>query len=132
MADKFFWVGCGPFGVACLELAGDLRAATGAIREARGCLELLGKVTGELVEKHAHLHAAVPASGASEEARRALEAMPEDDRRVIRRIAQRLAVRGTATRTRPVAEEIREIIDPELRERARTHAREALIDRLTP
>ena len=30
------------------EVANDLRAATGAVREARGCLELLGKVAGEL------------------------------------------------------------------------------------
>ncbi len=30
------------------EGAGDLRAALGAIREARGCLELLGKLAGEL------------------------------------------------------------------------------------
>jgi hypothetical protein len=30
------------------ERAGDLRAATGAIREARGCVELLGKLAGEL------------------------------------------------------------------------------------
>jgi hypothetical protein len=30
------------------EGTGDLRAATGAIREARGCLELLGKLAGEL------------------------------------------------------------------------------------
>ena len=113
------------------EEAGDLRAATGAIREARGCLELLGKVTGELVEKHAHLHAAVPTSGASQEARRAFEAMPEDDRRVIRRIAQRLAIRGPSS-PRPLAEEIREIIDPELLERDHTEAREALIERLMP
>ena len=33
------------------ELAGDLRAALGAIREARGNLELLGKLTGELRER---------------------------------------------------------------------------------
>jgi hypothetical protein len=32
------------------EAAGDLRAATSAIREARGCLELLGKLAGELQE----------------------------------------------------------------------------------
>jgi len=30
------------------EAAGDLRTACSAIREARGCVELLGKVTGEL------------------------------------------------------------------------------------
>ncbi|MFI5165538.1 MAG: hypothetical protein ACHQQS_02875 [Thermoanaerobaculales bacterium] len=34
--------------LAKAETAGDLRAATGAIREARGCLELLGKLAGEL------------------------------------------------------------------------------------
>jgi len=33
------------------EAAGDLRAALGAIREARGNLELLGKLTGELRER---------------------------------------------------------------------------------
>ena len=32
------------------EEAEDWRAATGAIREARGCLELLGKLAGELKE----------------------------------------------------------------------------------
>jgi len=32
------------------EEAEDWRAATGAIREARGCLELLGKLAGELQE----------------------------------------------------------------------------------
>jgi hypothetical protein len=30
------------------EAAGDLRTAISAVREARGCVELLGKVTGEL------------------------------------------------------------------------------------
>lgn len=30
------------------EAAGDLRTAVSAVREARGCIELLGKVTGEL------------------------------------------------------------------------------------
>ena len=30
------------------EAAGDLRTACSAVREARGCIELLGKVTGEL------------------------------------------------------------------------------------
>ena len=39
------------------ESTGDLRAATGAIREARGCLELLGKLAGQLAEKHIHAHA---------------------------------------------------------------------------
>ncbi len=34
---------------AC-EVDGDLRVALGAIREARGCLELLGKLAGELQE----------------------------------------------------------------------------------
>ena len=34
------------------EEAEDWRAATGAIREARGCLELLGKLAGELNEGH--------------------------------------------------------------------------------
>jgi hypothetical protein len=39
------------------EGSGDGRTALLAIREARGCLELLGKATGELVERHAHVHA---------------------------------------------------------------------------
>jgi hypothetical protein len=38
------------------EATGDLRVALYAIKEARGCLELVGKVTGELIERHAHLH----------------------------------------------------------------------------
>jgi len=33
------------------ENAGDLRAATAAIREARGCIELLSRLTGELDER---------------------------------------------------------------------------------
>ena len=39
------------------EAEGDLRAATGAIREARSCTELVARLNGELVERHAHLHA---------------------------------------------------------------------------
>ena len=37
--------------------SGDLRTALMAVREARGCMELIAKATGELVERHAHLHA---------------------------------------------------------------------------
>ena len=44
------------------EAAGDLRTALAAVREARGCVELLGKATGQLVEKHAHLHLEAPPS----------------------------------------------------------------------
>ncbi len=36
--------------------SGDLRTALMAVREARGCMELIAKATGELVERHAHLH----------------------------------------------------------------------------
>ena len=36
---------------------GDLRTALMAIREARRCMGLIGKATGELVKRHAHLHA---------------------------------------------------------------------------
>ena len=112
------------------EEAGDLRAAMGAIREARGCLELLGRVTGELVEKHAHLHAVVPDAGQSEEARRRFEAMPEDERRVLQLIAQRMALRDPEKPNafRPIAEEVREILDPEVRERHHAELREALTD----
>jgi len=46
-----------------VEEAGDLRAATAAIREARGCVELIGKLEGAVVERHAHLHSTVPESG---------------------------------------------------------------------
>ena len=43
------------------EEEGDWRAATGAIREARSCLEFLARLRGEVVDRHAHLHAhAVP------------------------------------------------------------------------
>ncbi len=42
------------------EAAGDLRTALAAVREARGCVELLGKATGQLAEKHAHLHLEAP------------------------------------------------------------------------
>ena len=37
--------------------SGDLRTALMAIREARSCLELDGKATGELMDRHQHLHA---------------------------------------------------------------------------
>ncbi len=37
--------------------SGDLRTALMAVREARGCVELIAKATGELVERHQHLHA---------------------------------------------------------------------------
>ena len=88
------------------EAAGDLRAATGAIREARGCLELLGKVTGELVEKHAHIHAEIPSRQASEEARRAVESMPQDERRILGPpqgggFEQRIKTDGLVEKARP-------------------------------
>jgi hypothetical protein len=38
------------------EESGSLTTALTAIREARTNLELIGKFTGELVERHAHLH----------------------------------------------------------------------------
>ena len=50
---------------AAAKLEKNWAAATSALREARGCLELLGKLRGELqqpsalhVHKHAHIHAA--------------------------------------------------------------------------
>ena len=50
---------------AAAKLEKNWPAATSALREARGCLELLGKLRGELqqpgvlhVHKHAHIHAA--------------------------------------------------------------------------
>ncbi len=112
------------------EEAGDLRAAMGAIREARGCLELLGRVTGELVEKHAHLHAVVPQAGPSEEARRSFEAMPEDERRVLQLIAQRMALRNPENPNSfpPIGEKIRELLDPQVRERHHVELRTALAD----
>jgi len=39
------------------EEQGDWRAATGAIREARNCLEFLARLRGEVVGRHMHLHA---------------------------------------------------------------------------
>ncbi len=36
--------------------SGDLRTALMAVREARGCVELIAKTTGELSERHQHLH----------------------------------------------------------------------------
>lgn len=39
------------------EQEGDFRAAAGAIREARGCLELVARLEGGIVERHAHVHA---------------------------------------------------------------------------
>ncbi len=41
------------------EAAGRPQTALSAIRECRATLELLGKVTGQLFERHAHLHADV-------------------------------------------------------------------------
>ena len=43
--------------LARAESTGDLRAATAAIREARGCLEFLGRLAGQLAEQHVHTHA---------------------------------------------------------------------------
>ena len=37
------------------EASGDLRTALLAIREARGCMELESKLTGQLIERHAHV-----------------------------------------------------------------------------
>jgi hypothetical protein len=52
---------------AAAKLERNWPAATSALREARGCLELLGKLRGDLqqpgalhVHKHAHIHAAAP------------------------------------------------------------------------
>ncbi len=36
------------------EAAGELRTALLGVREARGCVELYSKLTGQLVERHAH------------------------------------------------------------------------------
>jgi hypothetical protein len=47
------------------EQSGDLRAAVAAIREARGCVELLAKLVGQLqssVEVHQTIHFTIPMS----------------------------------------------------------------------
>jgi hypothetical protein len=120
--------------LAAAEESGDLRAATGAIREARGCLELLGKVTGELFERHAHLHAApspVEAETARlEQARSTLEYATNEERQILQCIARRLAIRAPGkpedreASLRSLAREIEEILNPELRERRHAEFRQ--------
>ena len=70
---------------AAAKLEKNWPAATSALREARSCLELLGKLRGDLqqantvhLHKHAHLHAAaaVPAS------------MPELELEIARRVSE--------------------------------------------
>ena len=39
------------------EATGDLRAATGAIRESRSCLELVARLQGQIVDRHQHIDA---------------------------------------------------------------------------
>jgi len=60
--------------VTAAKAAKNWQAATGALREARACLELLGKLNGELqaasnvsLHKHLHLEAAHEAPGSVEE-----------------------------------------------------------------
>ncbi len=80
-------------------------AATSALREARGCLELLGKLRGELqqpgalhVHKHAHIHAAAqPRNEAEIEleiARRVAAATANFDAQEIARLKGLLEVAG--------------------------------------
>ncbi len=64
----------------------DYRVALAAIREARGCAELNAKLTGELVERHAHLHtgeltgeAAVKFADAMESLKGVLDQLPRDN-----------------------------------------------------
>ena len=66
------------------EEVGDLRAAMGAIREARSCVELLARLAGELVERHAVLHAEVEQAPVYD-----LSAFSPEDLETARRIAQR-------------------------------------------
>ncbi len=66
------------------EEVGDLRAAMGAIREARSCVELLARLAGELVERHAVLHAEVEQAPVYD-----LSAFSPEDLQTVRRIAQR-------------------------------------------
>lgn len=42
------------------EEAGDMRAATSAIREARACLETQARLNGKLYERHVHAHTNIP------------------------------------------------------------------------
>lgn len=70
------------------EEVGDLRAAMGAIREARSCVELLARLAGELVERHAHLHAEV-----DQAPRYDLSSIPPEDLETVRRIAQRAVLK---------------------------------------
>ncbi len=76
------------FGVlAKAEEVGDLRAAMGAIREARSCVELLARLAGELVERHAVLHAEVEQAPVYD-----LSAIPPEDLEAMRKLAQRAAI----------------------------------------
>ena len=70
------------------EEVGDLRAAMGAIREARSCVELLARLAGELVERHAVLHAEVEQAPVYD-----LSAFSPEDLETVRRIAQRAVLK---------------------------------------
>ena len=48
-----------------------------AIREARGALELQGKLTGELFERHAHVHAVTLTPEAIEQLHETVERMSD-------------------------------------------------------
>ncbi len=69
------------------ENEGELRAATGAIREARTCLELVARLEGQIVERHAHIHQDVELR---ESKRREVEisALPDDLRRSLKDAAR--------------------------------------------
>ena len=103
------------------EADGDTRTGLAGVREARACLELLGKVKGELVERHAHLHTH---RSAVEDHRRFVGLATPEEGQIVRLIARRIATRGSAQEQGddppslgPIAEGIREIIDPEYRKR---------------
>ncbi len=59
-----------------------------------------------------------------------LEATPEDERRIMQRIAQRMAIRGSdASRPlRPISEEIQRLLEPGQSERRSAALRERLVE----
>jgi hypothetical protein len=59
------------------ESEGDPRAATGAIREARGCLEFVARLEGQVIERHAHIHGHHTEDDDMKRRQREIAAMPD-------------------------------------------------------
>lgn len=81
------------------EAQGDLRAAVAAIREARGCLELVARLEGQIVDRHAHLHAHVIDESARTQIKRTFDLPPRLSAAISE--AAQLAIVGDGTGAQP-------------------------------